>query len=149
MTYREEIRDLFSVSEDYYLAQCISADFDMKTSIEVEFDRRFDIKNKLIEKYTDWLEFWDFSEEQRGTCILEGRVFNLITKRNYWSKPSYHNIEKALHTMKVLAATNKVAKIAMPMIGSGSDMLNWKKVSVLVKQTFADTDTEILVCRLE
>ena len=27
MQYREEVRDLFSVSDDYYLAHCISADF--------------------------------------------------------------------------------------------------------------------------
>lgn len=29
MIYREEVRDLFSVPDDYYLAHCISADFGM------------------------------------------------------------------------------------------------------------------------
>ena len=36
MIYREENMDLFSVSDDYYLAHCISADFDMGRGIVVE-----------------------------------------------------------------------------------------------------------------
>lgn len=34
MTYKEEIRDLFTVPEDYYLVYCISADFEMDKYIE-------------------------------------------------------------------------------------------------------------------
>ena len=48
MIYKEEVRDLFSVSEDYYLAHCISADFGMGKGIVVEFNKRFDIKNSRI-----------------------------------------------------------------------------------------------------
>lgn len=47
MEFREEKRDLFSVPDDYYLAHCISADFAMGKGIAVEFNRRFDMKNKL------------------------------------------------------------------------------------------------------
>lgn len=44
MQYKEEIRDLFSVSEDYYLAHCISADFGMGKGIAIEFNKNFDMK---------------------------------------------------------------------------------------------------------
>ena len=37
MIYSEEQRDLFSVSDDYYLVQCISADFAMGAGIAVQF----------------------------------------------------------------------------------------------------------------
>ena len=47
MIYREEIQDLFSVPNDYYLAHCISADFGMGKGIVVEFNKRFDMKKKL------------------------------------------------------------------------------------------------------
>lgn len=47
MVYKEEKRDLFSVSDEYYLAHCISADFGMGKGIVVEFNRRFDMKNIL------------------------------------------------------------------------------------------------------
>ena len=47
MIYKEEYRDLFTVPEDYYLAHCISADFGMGKGIVVEFNKQFDMKNKL------------------------------------------------------------------------------------------------------
>ena len=42
---------------------------------------------------------------------------------------------------------NGINKIAMPMIGCGLDKLNWDKVSQIIKETFKDTDIEILVCK--
>jgi predicted nucleotide-binding protein (sugar kinase/HSP70/actin superfamily) len=147
MIYKEEVRDLFSVPEDYYLAHCISADFGMGKGIVAEFNKRFDLKNKLVKKYTNWLRYWDMTEEQQGTCILEGRVFNLITKRNYWNKPTYTTMERALQAMKVLVKNNGVEKIVMPVIGCGLDRLSWHKVSEQIKQIFDDVDIEILVCK--
>ncbi len=47
MIYKEEKCDLFSVSEDYYLAHCIGADFGMGKRIVVEFNKKFDMKKKL------------------------------------------------------------------------------------------------------
>ena len=150
MQYREEVRDLFSVSDDYYLAHCISADFGMGKGIVVEFNKRFNMKNKLISKYHDFLRYWDDEKDEcKGTCILEGRVFNLITKRNYWLKPTYKTITQALKHMKMLALNNSVTKIAMPTIGSGLDRLNFDKVSEIINDVFSDTDIEILVCKLK
>jgi O-acetyl-ADP-ribose deacetylase (regulator of RNase III) len=146
MTYREEKRDLFSVPDDYYLAQCISADFGMGMGIAVEFNKRFDMKSKLVSRYTDWLRYWDMTEEQQGTCLLEGRVFNLITKRNYWQKPTYITMTGALQAMAILAKNNNVKKIAMPKIGCGLDRLKWNTVSILIQAAFADMDIETLVC---
>ena len=57
MIYKEEIRDLFSVPEDYYLAHCISADFGMGKGIVVEFNNRFNMKQILQMKYPEWLMF--------------------------------------------------------------------------------------------
>lgn len=55
MIYREEVRDLFSVPEDYYLAHCISADFGMGKGIVVEFNKRFNMKRILQSKYPDYV----------------------------------------------------------------------------------------------
>ena len=55
MTYKEEVRDLFSVPDDYYLAHCISADFGMGKGIVVEFNKRFDMKHKLQSKYPNFV----------------------------------------------------------------------------------------------
>jgi hypothetical protein len=55
MIYKEEIRDLFSVSEDYYLAHCISADFALGAGIAVEFVKRFNMRKKLQTCFDDYL----------------------------------------------------------------------------------------------
>lgn len=146
MIYNEEIRDLFSVPEDYYLAHCISADFGMGKGIVVEFNKRFDMKRTLQIKYPDFINQWSHN---RWTyhCLLEGRVFNLITKERYFHKPTYETLYGSLQTMRQLAMQNNITKIAMPIIGCGLDRLNWDVVKHYIKQVFQDTDIEILVCK--
>ena len=39
MTYKEEYRDLFSAPDEYYFAQCISADFKMGAGIALQFKK--------------------------------------------------------------------------------------------------------------
>ena len=146
MNYREEIANLFSVSEDYYLAHCISADFGMGKGIVIEFNKRFDMKQKLQAKYPDFINEWHHRKWEFN-CILEGRVFNLITKERYWHKPTYNSLYGALALMKFIATQKGITKIAMPIIGCGLDRLQWDKVSSLIKEIFNDTNIEILVCK--
>ena len=134
MIFTEEVRDLLTVSSDYYLAHCISADFGMGMGIAVEFNKRFDMKNKLMAKYGNYQEHYHM-----GECILEDRVFNLITKPKYFSKPTYTTIGNALRHMKALCVEYKINKVAMPVIGCGLDRLEWHKVSAIIKDIFADT----------
>ena len=145
MEFREEKRDLFSVPDDYYLAHCISADFAMGKGIAVEFNRRFDMKNKLKAHYPDYLDQWQ-REKKRSGCILAGRVFNLITKERYFQKPTYETLRGALECMKALCVQKGVRRAAMPVIGCGLDRLAWEQVSAVIQDVFSDTGTEILVC---
>lgn len=149
MIYKEEQRDLFAVSEDYYLAHCISADFGMGHGIVVEFNKRFNMKNILKSKYPDYLDFFcnEHKKQYDGDCILEGRVLNLITKERYYGKPTYKSMRSALEWMKSVCKSNDIEKIAMPVIGCGLDKLKWDMVSVIIKEVFEETDIEILVCK--
>lgn len=147
MKYKEEIRDLFSVSDDYYLAHCISADFGMGKGIVVEFNKRFDMKNELQKKYPDYLNQYTH-HRIGGDCILEGRVLNLITKERYFHKPTIITMRIALQKMKDVCVKNSICKIAMPTIGAGLDKLLWSAVSNQIHMIFGDTDIEILVCKL-
>ena len=146
MIYKEEVRDLFSVPEDYYLAHCISADFGMGRGIVIEFNKRFDMKRKLQSKYPDYINEWH-RRKWSFNCILEDKVFNLITKERYFHKPTYDSLYGALNLMKFISIQKNVTKIAMPIIGCGLDKLQWDKVSEIIKGIFRDTDIEILVCR--
>lgn len=147
MVYNEEYRDLFSVQEDYYyFAQCISADFGMGAGISVQFNERFNTKNRIIKSHPNYFSKYKSSGES-GDCILQDKVFNLITKGSYWNKPTYVSITEALIKMRELCNLGNIKKVAMPQIGSGLDKLDWDTVSKLIKGVFKDTDIEILVCR--
>lgn len=147
MIYKEEVRDLFSVSEDYYLAHCISADFGMGKGIVVEFNKRFDMKNKLQTKYPNFVNDYHHYK-YGGMALIEGRVINLITKERYWEKPTYETLRNALNIAKIRLPL-ECKKIAMPVIGCGLDSLEWSKVSNIIKDIFSDTDIEILVCKIK
>lgn len=147
MIYKEEVRDLFSVSEDYYLAHCISADFGMGKGIVVEFNKRFDMKNKLQTKYPNFVNDYHHYK-YGGMALIEGRVINLITKERYWEKPTYETLRNALNIAKIRLPL-ECKKIAMPVIGCGLDRLEWSKVSNIIKDIFSDTDIEILVCKIK
>ena len=148
MQYREEIRDLFSVSDDYYLAHCISEDFALGTGIAVEFNKRFDMRRKLNEEFPDFSDYMNHYRLQ-GECILIDRVLNLVTKQKYYHKPTYKSIKQALQFMKTVCEANNIRKVAMPLIGSGLDKLQWDKVSKIIQDVFEYTDIEILVCKLK
>ena len=142
MIYKEEKRDLFSVPDDYYLAHCISADFALGRGIAVEFNEKFDMRQKLIQKYK--INNWN----GKGKCLSDGKIFNLVTKEKYWNKPTYTTLKQSLECMReaMLFFDGMVTKLAMPKIGCGLDRLEWSKVSENIKEVFKDTDVEILVC---
>lgn len=88
----------------------------------------------------------------RGYCIPTTSprphgTYNLVTKEKYWHKPTLSTLRQALADMlddDWLYESR--AKIAMPKIGCGLDRLRWSDVEPLIREVFADTDFEILVC---
>lgn len=141
MILKEENRDLFGVSEKYHLAHCISSDCAMGAGIAVQFNERFNLREKLLAKY-------DSNQRSFPTCILEGRVLNLITKERYWHKPTYGTLVTSLNKMREIVILNKIKYVAMPKIGCGLDGLKWGRVRKYIEATFGDLEVEILVCYL-
>ena len=140
MILKEEKRNLFYVDDKYYLAQCISSDCALGAGIAVQFQKKFNIRGKLLR--------YDEDIRKHPTCILEGRVFNLITKEKYWHKPTYNSLYSSLNIMRTIVESNNIKYIAMPKIGSGLDRLQWGKVREMIEDVFKETDIEILVCIL-
>lgn len=149
MTYKEEYRDLFSVPNDYYLAHCISADFKLGAGIAVQFNKKYNCRDRLFNLFpSSRTLYWDKLQDRfKGICVVTDPVYNLITKRNYWDKPTLFTMRNALNWMKEDCEIRGIKKIAMPMIGCGLDKLKWDDVSKIIKDVFKDTDIEILVCK--
>ena len=156
MKYAEITGDLFSeenINSDTYFAQCISADFGMGKGIAVEFNKRFDTKRKVWDMFDgNVVHAWDGNGadgEPQGACFQTDRVLNLVTKRNYWGKPTYETLTQALISMREVCEEKGIKKVAMPQIGCGLDRLEWGRVSDIIRQVFQDTDIEITVCKLK
>lgn len=147
----EKHQDLFTVDSKYYFAQCISADFAMSAGIAVQFNRHFDIKNKILSQYSlQYLKDWvGKTDKTKGDCLLVDQVFNLVTKTYGFEKPTYKALAAALQQMRYYCLKYSIEHLAMPRIGCGIDGLEWQKVKQLIISTFEDTDIEILVCVLD
>lgn len=143
-------KNLFDM-KGYAFAHCISADFALGAGIAKEFDRRYDCRKYLFGIFEkSWVPRW---VKYRGGCIPvfadnDVVIFNLVTKRNYWNKPTLTTLGEALCWMKEQCEVYHINKVAMPRIGCGLDKLNWVDVRPLIENVFADTDIEIVVCSL-
>lgn len=137
MNLIEEYKDLFTVDECFHLAHCIASDLKMGAGIAVPMQRRFGLRDKIRNSG---------KSTENPTCILVGRVFNLITKSRSSGKPSYQSLEASLYKMRELVMENNIKKIAMPKIGCGLDRLQWGRVREMIKDIFGDLNLEVLVC---
>jgi len=152
MKITEIKQDLFTMPNDYALAHCISADFKLGAGIAKKFDRLFDVRQRLFYLCDgDYTKDWD--DGVKGDCLVirvieDHTIFNLITKRNYWDKPTLQTIEIALEKMKIICDVIGIEKVAIPRIGCGLDKQYWSDVKPLIEKVFADTDIEIVVCSL-
>ena len=140
MEYREERKNLFDVNKDYTIAHCISADCKMGAGIAVPIREKFKL-NGMKDNVDPMLL-------KPGVAVYYHNVYNLITKKKYWHKPTYDTMGAALASMYYHAKEHDIKKIAMPKIGSGLDQLSWPKVREMIKEIFEDLDVEILVCKI-
>lgn len=141
MTITIENRDLFTVSQGYYLAHCISADFALGAGIAKAFDNVYNMRFKLFREYDNYTY-------EGGDALLIDNVFNLVTKPKCYHKPRYEAVREALEVMKDIMEENATTKLAMPKIASGLDRLDWNEVYEIICEVFEDTDVEILICEL-
>lgn len=135
MEYKVIKDDLFNQKDCYYV-HCVSRDYALGAGIAVEFDKRYDMRKKLILKDSD------------DDAILIDNVFNLVTKQKYWQKPSMLTLRRALHELHLKVMMLGIKKLAMPKIGCGLDRLSWNVVQKEIKEIFNDLNIEIVVCCL-
>lgn len=141
----EKKGDLFRIENVDAYAYCISGDYALGAGIAVQFDKRYDMRQKLKQTYP--IPFsWDYANV--GKALYIDGVYNLVTKPRYWMKPYYTTLEKALTDMKEDAVRRGIKSIAMPKIGCGLDLLEWEIVRDLITEVFANTDITIVVAEL-
>lgn len=147
-SFKEAQRDLFAVSQGYYLGHCISSDFALGAGIAKQFDEIFDMRDKLRQERELFKTIGAGSIGGVGSVVVIDNVFNLITKEKYWHKPTYETLTAALIDMREYMEEHLITKLAIPKIGCGLDRLEWDVVLEILCDIFDDSDVEILVCTL-
>lgn len=148
MKYQVINKDLFTVDlYKYCIVHCISADFALGAGVAAVIETRFQIR--------DMLKATNPYGSEVPNCIFTKGIFSLVTKKNYWNKPTYESLAASLKLMKNLIEHlnepeqgHNIKYLAMPTIGCGLDRLSWPIVEKIIKETFEDTDLNILVCDL-
>ena len=141
MTITTEKKDLFTMPQGYFLAHCISADFALGAGIAKIFDSVYNMRFKLFRHFPDY-------EYDGGDALLIDNVFNLVTKKKCYHKPTYESLRESLEMMREHLDFLGVTKLAMPKISSGLDRLDWNQVYDIICEVFEDMDIEIVICEL-
>ena len=134
MTLTEIHGNLFEYTANRVPVHCISQDCKMGAGIALPMKKVFKLSSLKADKFPD--------------CIYYHGVLNLVTKKVYWSKPTYQTLEQSLIKMKEVCEKEGINKLVMPKIGCGLDRLQWARVREYIQEIFKDTDLDILVCSI-
>ena len=72
-------------------------------------------------------------------------IGNLITKKFYYSKPTYGSLTESLVELRKYMLQNNFKRVLMPKIGCGLDGLQWELVKQIIEKVFEETEIEIKV----
>ena len=131
---------LFSSSQSFSLAQCISGD--------VMLGMFKGISKQFMEKFPELEQIRLYEMLQLGEVLpweVGGRfIYNLVTKEKFWCKPVPYNLYVTLKTMHNHARENFVSDIAMPFLGAGRDKLDFYNVVLpMIKTVFEDSPINV------
>lgn len=148
----ERRRIITDCGGDVWYVHCIDATFDFSKPDAQRLDEVFDLRNKLVASYPEYLIEWapfpPSNSEFRGDCLIvaDTPVMNLIIKQKRGDKPSYESLVNALKICKAMCEKLSIRALAMPAIACVDDSLYWSKVKPIIKEIFSDMDICITVC---
>lgn len=137
---------------DCVILHCISADKVMGAGIAKPLQDTFRIRENWPQKLPKRLIGWDNNGYSVFVSCGDQLIGNLITKENYWNKPTYTTFWEALNDAAQtlnslhLEGFDVPNKIVMPRIGCGLDKLKWEKVRPMIETVFGSYD--VVVCYL-
>ena len=134
----------YAKGEDVYV-HCISSDFALGAGIAKTFREKFPIfverKQEMVHKFPRAKLSGLFSVATEGHIIV-----NLVTKKNYWDKPTYNSMETSLRSLRqYLMQRPHIKRVLMPRIGCGLDRLEWSRVRVMIENILENVDVEVKV----
>lgn len=150
-------QDITTISSDFLICHCISADTAMGAGVALALVRRFPSMKSEVK---DCLATIPFAQRVGQVVFFvddttNAIVANMITKAHYWDKSStmpqgvyLDNLRQCLILVKQVMLERNIKKLAMPKIGCGLDRCSWMDVESIILDVFDGTDYDITVCVL-
>ena len=137
-------KEIENTKEKCLVMHCISFDKKMGAGIAKPLNEKFKIRERIL--FPNAYPYWDNKGFSQMSFFENGIIFNLVTKNNYWEKPTYETLRQALEDARniINLFETRIKKIVMPRIGCGLDKLDWNKVKPIVEEILADF--EVVVC---
>lgn len=129
---------IFDVPQGWELVGAFSADKQYTAGLPAAFNKVFDLNKKL-----EHTEDWNFKP---GVCYCVSNLNMLIVKESTYDAPNKIALEDALMDLLIDVEEFGTNKLAMPKICTGKNGFEWDEILQLIKNTFDDTDVEIMVC---
>lgn len=114
--------NIMAVPQGYYLAQGISRDLNFKVGLPAEFEKTYNLKEKLTDKY---------DEIECGETYLIDNVYSLVVKDSSYDSPDRDLLMEALVNLRDQMEENKVTKLAIPRLCCGRGGLDWDDMVIL------------------
>ena len=73
----------------------------------------------------------------------------MVTKKYYNHKPYYACVENSLKALLKLCQELNINKLAMPMIATGLDKLDWELVSRIIDEVFSKSNVDLTIYKFE
>ena len=125
------------------IAHCVSSDFAMGKGLaftiaccypELQKSRKLPINNFPRGSLVTYFD------QQRQRFI-----YNLVTKRQFFHKPTYETLELSLHALKRHLKRHEVHELAIPKLGCGYDQLHWPTVFSILFEVFPGLNLSITI----
>ena len=72
-------------------------------------------------------------------------IYNLVTKRRFFQKPTYETLELSLHALKRHLKRHNIHESAIPKLGCGYDQLHWPTVFSFFFNVFSGSSLTITI----
>ena len=101
------------------MAHCISQDAKMSKGIALQFVSNFPFLCHLRQEY-------NITGTAVAVPMRNGFIYNLVSKYEFWIKPTLEPLNACLSSMMKHVLLNRVTDISVPMLGGGCDKLNFE-----------------------
>ena len=123
-------------------AHCVSSDFQMAKRVAKQINSAYPCIRPTLKS----IETPIVGSSVSVSLPWENKsIFNLVTKPQFFDKPTYYDLSRSLNCMKQRLLQKGINAIAMPKIGCGLDKLKESRVFSLICAIFEKTNIKIFI----